>query len=75
MKKIRMLFAPGSFRFIAALIIVLILAACNQSKMPSKKPVQLITLDPGHFHAALVQNRCTKILTPQSMYMRRKAMI
>src|SRR4030095_2928947 len=55
MKKIRMLFAQGSFRLIAAVIIVLILTACIQSKMPSKKPVQLITLDPGHFHAAVVQ--------------------
>ena len=55
MKKIRTLFARGSFRFIAALIIVLILAAGNQNKMPSNRPVHLITLDPGHFHAALVQ--------------------
>ena len=55
MKRIRILLAPGSIRVITALIIVLILAACNQSKMPSKKPVHLITLDPGHFHAALIQ--------------------
>jgi len=55
MKRIRILLAPGSIRVITAVIILLILAACNQRKMPSKKPVHLITLDPGHFHAALVQ--------------------
>ncbi len=47
--------APGSTHFITAVFIVLISASCNQSKMPNKKPVHLITLDPGHFHAALVQ--------------------
>ncbi len=31
-----------------------ILFSCNNNSGP-KKPVQLITLDPGHFHAALVQ--------------------
>jgi len=55
MKKIRRLIAPASPRFITGIIIVLILAACHQSKMLIKKTVHLITLDPGHFHAALVQ--------------------
>ena len=29
--------------------------SCNNSQPENKKPVQLVTLDPGHFHAALVQ--------------------
>ncbi|MCB9056173.1 MAG: oxidoreductase [Chitinophagales bacterium] len=29
--------------------------ACNSGNEITKKPVQLVTLDPGHFHAALVQ--------------------
>lgn len=29
--------------------------ACNSGNETRKKPVQLVTLDPGHFHAALVQ--------------------
>ena len=55
MKKMKPLLVPGSIHFIAAVSTVLILASCNQSKMPAQKPVHLITLDPGHFHAALVQ--------------------
>ncbi len=55
MKKMTILFGPGSLRLTATVIILLILVACNQNKMSSQKPVHLITLDPGHFHAALVQ--------------------
>jgi predicted dehydrogenase len=33
----------------------LTLLGCGFQKSESRKPVQLITLDPGHFHAALVQ--------------------
>src|SRR4030081_2775123 len=29
--------------------------SCNNEILKEKRPVQLITLDPGHFHAALVQ--------------------
>ncbi len=39
-------------------VLFLFLASC-QSKKPveeiSRKPVRLVTVDPGHFHAALVQ--------------------
>ena len=35
------------------IIPLVLLAACNNK--PSSPPVHLITLDPGHFHAALVQ--------------------
>lgn len=39
------------------LAVTLIMSCNNQPKntIHSKKPVQLVTLDPGHFHAALVQ--------------------
>lgn len=38
------------------LIIVLMSAmSCQSSKEETRKSIQLITLDPGHFHAALVQ--------------------
>src|SRR4051812_26039223 len=29
--------------------------SCNNQTKKETKPVQLVTLDPGHFHAALVQ--------------------
>lgn len=38
-----------------AFIALPFLLSCNNPKTENKKPVQLITLDPGHFHAALVQ--------------------
>ncbi len=34
---------------------LLILMSCASNSSTNKKPVQLITLDPGHFHAALIQ--------------------
>jgi predicted dehydrogenase len=34
---------------------ILFLSACTNNNMTAAKPVQLITPDPGHFHAALVQ--------------------
>ena len=49
------LFFPGRIPFMDGVIIVLVLVGCNQNKLPEEKPVRLITLDPGHFHAALVQ--------------------
>ena len=47
MKKIYSVF------FIASVVFI----SCNNQpeKIEAKKPVQLITVDPGHFHAALVQ--------------------
>jgi predicted dehydrogenase len=42
-------------RFIMVITGILFLSACSNNKMTTTKPVQLITLDPGHFHAALVQ--------------------
>lgn len=32
-----------------------LISSCNQPQPVSPKPFQLVTLDPGHFHAALVQ--------------------
>ncbi|MEO7536624.1 MAG: putative oxidoreductase C-terminal domain-containing protein, partial [Ferruginibacter sp.] len=38
-----------------AFILSLILTSCNNQPTMEEKPVRLVTLDPGHFHAALVQ--------------------
>jgi len=42
-----------SFVFISAIFFM----SCNNQAVTEneKKPVQIVTLDPGHFHAALVQ--------------------
>lgn len=37
------------------LIAIVFMSCSNKKADPGKKPVQLVTLDPGHFHAALVQ--------------------
>lgn len=45
-------------RLVKTIILHFILLAAMQSgyiQLNNKKPVQLVTLDPGHFHAALVQ--------------------
>ena len=36
-------------------LIVSIMVSCSDQQKQTQKPIQLITLDPGHFHAALVQ--------------------
>src|SRR5436190_9918073 len=37
-------------------IVILVFFSCSNDKMKNEtKPVRLVTLDPGHFHAALVQ--------------------
>lgn len=40
---------------ITVIFFTLIAVSCNESKQVEQKPFQLVTLDPGHFHAALVQ--------------------
>ncbi|HLG40961.1 MAG TPA: hypothetical protein VI461_14875, partial [Chitinophagaceae bacterium] len=42
-------------RMISFAVSILFLTSCTNNRMTTTKPVQLITLDPGHFHAALVQ--------------------
>ena len=42
-------------RILSFAVSILLFASCTNNKMTTTKPVQLITLDPGHFHAALVQ--------------------
>lgn len=42
-------------KIIIPVILLFILMSCASNSSTNKKPVQLITLDPGHFHAALVQ--------------------
>jgi predicted dehydrogenase len=49
MKNLKKL-SPG-FLIVAAMLVT----SCQPSKEETRKPIQLITLDPGHFHAALVQ--------------------
>jgi predicted dehydrogenase len=36
-------------------IVILTVMSCQSSKEETRKKIQLVTLDPGHFHAALVQ--------------------
>src|SRR5882724_6427117 len=41
---------------LSTLFALLVFISCNNNKMKNEtKPVRLVTLDPGHFHAALVQ--------------------
>lgn len=37
------------------LLTTMMITSCNNHQTPGEKGIQLITLDPGHFHAALVQ--------------------
>lgn len=37
------------------IVAVMSVISCQSSNEETRKPIQLITLDPGHFHAALVQ--------------------
>jgi predicted dehydrogenase len=37
--------------------IVLSFMSCTTTKLPETEPIKLVTLDPGHFHAALVQKK------------------
>src|SRR5436190_16751223 len=36
-------------------VLLAVLISCTNHHTENKKPVRLVTLDPGHFHAALVQ--------------------
>lgn len=42
---------------IPALCLILMITSCSESGKVNQKPFQLITVDPGHFHAALVQKK------------------
>jgi len=42
---------------IQILFIILLFISCKESMQTEQKPFQLITVDPGHFHAALVQKK------------------
>lgn len=37
------------------LVLTMIVLSCRSSEKGTEKAIQLVTLDPGHFHAALVQ--------------------
>ena len=47
-------------RLTTAIILVLMISSCNNNETPEQKTVRLVTLDPGHFHAALVQKSMYK---------------
>jgi hypothetical protein len=36
-------------------VVILSVASCSSEEKLNDKPIRLVTLDPGHFHAALVQ--------------------
>ena len=55
MKDFRNVLSSGQILVIIIIACILSLAACTDNKMTSTKSIRLITLDPGHFHAALVQ--------------------
>lgn len=42
-------------KLLPGLTLIMILASCQMEKGITDKKIQLVTLDPGHFHAALVQ--------------------
>ena len=55
---------------------LIIMAGCTGFQHSSKSnnsEIKLITLDPGHFHAALVQKPCIQMWTQSCMYTHRKA--
>jgi predicted dehydrogenase len=49
-------------KFLLPVLTIVLLMSCAENKEETKnsKPVRLITLDPGHFHAALVQKTMYK---------------
>ncbi len=55
MKGLNKINVTMQIRIICFIVSILFLASCANNNMTTTKPVQLITLDPGHFHAALVQ--------------------
>lgn len=42
-------------KFIQVTILLSMLTACSQTEHTQQKSIRLVTLDPGHFHAALIQ--------------------
>lgn len=55
MKSLKKIILARQISLAFLIVFLSLLAACSNKEMASAKPVQLITLDPGHFHAALVQ--------------------
>ena len=55
MKGLKKINITMQIRILSFAVSILLFASCTNNKMTTTKPVQLITLDPGHFHAALVQ--------------------
>jgi predicted dehydrogenase len=45
------------FKIPAFLGVAMLFSCSSENKTTSEKPVRLITLDPGHFHAALIQKQ------------------
>ncbi|HEY6899270.1 MAG TPA: putative oxidoreductase C-terminal domain-containing protein [Puia sp.] len=51
--------------FSIGVMLALILPYCSKGQENSKTRVRLITLDPGHFHAALVQKSMYPVIDPE----------
>ena len=65
--KLRRFFFPGLVVLCAAIATVFVFHASAQQKTKGKSmsDIRLMTLDPGHFHAALVQKETLSGVSPQ----------
>src|SRR5215813_10378252 len=65
--RVRAIFLPGFVALCAAIAAVFIFHASAQQKTKGKamSEIRLMTLDPGHFHAALVQKEALPGVSPQ----------
>ena len=46
------------------LVFALFVMSCKNTPKETPKPIHLVTLDPGHFHAALVQKSMYDSIAP-----------
>ncbi len=65
--KVRAIFLPSLAMLLTAIAAVFVFNASGQQKNKSKamSDIRLMTLDPGHFHAALVQKEALSGVSPQ----------
>src|SRR5262245_65448865 len=66
--RVRAIFLPSFVALCAAIAAVFISHASAQQKTKGKamSEIRLMTLDPGHFHAALVQKEALPGVSPQA---------
>jgi len=65
--RVRAIFVPSFVALCAAIAVVFVFHASAQQKTKGKtmSDIRLMTLDPGHFHAALVQKEALPGVSPQ----------